>query len=170
MKALGLLSFLLVLFFVGCGGSADSRSAVKPAALTSGDECHLCGMLIQRFPGPKGQLVVQGDTVPRKFCSTRDLFSYALQPEIRDRIAAVYVHDMGRNAWPKPDAGPDAFTDGRTAWYVVGHDRKGAMGHTLASFARRSDAEAFAAGHGGRILGFDDITLALLADLAPHGD
>jgi len=52
---------------------------------------------------------------------------------------------------------------------VAGHRLPGAMGPTLASFARRAEAEAFARAHGGRVLAYDEITLELLGNLPrPH--
>lgn len=167
--SVGAFMLTVALLLGGCGPSSQTGSVVGPAALEHGDECHLCGMLIERFAGPRGELAVQGDATPRKFCSTRDLFAFALQPENRDRIQAIYVHDMGRNDWASPSPDPTAFTDARTAWYVAGHDLDGAMGPTLASFADRPAAEGFVTKHGGRVLAYKDITLALIANLAPGG-
>lgn len=159
---------LMAALLAACGDAAETRQPVAPAALESGDECHLCGMLIESFPGPKGQAALAGDTTPRKFCSTRDLLSWALQPEHRDRLNGIYVHDMARTEWPRPDSSAEAFVDARTAWFVAGHDQRGAMGHTLASFAEEQAARRFAGEHGGRLLRFEDISLELLAGLNGH--
>ncbi len=135
-----------------------------PVPLTPADECHVCGMLITRFPGPKGEAWVTGAREPYKFCSTRDLFAWLLQPETAAVVQQIYVHDMGATDWAHPE--DSAFVDARRAWYVAGSDARGAMGPTLASFARRDQAEAFARSHGGRVLGFAAIDLDVLEELA----
>lgn len=155
---------LIAATLAGCGRSEQpGRSDAPPVPIEAGDECHVCGMLIGTFPGPKGEVYVRGSDRPLKFCSTRDLFSALLQPEMKPAVRQVYVHDMGATDWQHP--ADSAFVDGRGAWYVTGHDLRGAMGPTLASFARREDAERFAAEHGGRVIRFNDITLEMLATL-----
>lgn len=157
-----LLVWGMLLFIGGCGNSEKAPESRPPVAIGPGDECHVCGMLITRFPGPKGEVYVRGGSRPLKFCSTRDLFSYLLQPESVG-VTQIYVHDMGATEWVHPD--DNAFVDARAAWYVVNQPLQGAMGPTLASFKRREDARVFMDKHGGELLRFDDITLELLADL-----
>ena len=155
---------LLGAFIAGCGEPDSTGIAgAPPVPIEPGDECHVCGMIISNFPGPKGQAYVRGTETALKYCSTRDLFSELLQPEMKSAARKIYVHDMGATDWQRPaDA---AFIDGRTAWYVAGHELRGAMGPTLAAFAQRTDAERFAAEHGGRLVRFNEITLELLATL-----
>jgi len=151
----------------GCGREQQAVHH-SPQPIASGDECHVCGMIIKRFPGPKAEAFVAGSDTPFKFCSTRDLFAYLLQPETKSQVRDIYVHDMGATNWAHPDDG--AFMDARNAWYVVGSDRRGAMGPTLAPFKDRGAAEAFAREHGGRVLGFADISLEVMASLADAQD
>lgn len=157
------LALLLPLIVMACTDDKRVDVIQRAVAIESSEECHLCGMLIENFPGPKGEFYRRGDSHPQKFCSTRDLFSYLLQPENINRVSAVFVHDMAVAPWDSPD--DHAFIDGRAAHYIVDHDRRGAMGPTLAAFKLRSDAEAFAKRFGGRLVAFGDIDLALLAAL-----
>jgi nitrous oxide reductase accessory protein NosL len=54
----------------------------------------------------------------------------------------------------------------RAAWYVIGSDVLGPMGHELIPLATGEEAEEFARDHGGRrILRFKEVTLDLLQDL-----
>lgn len=155
------LLFLAGLFLLaGCGEAPDTERRLEPVAIEAGDECHVCGMLITRFPGPKGEAFVRHREQALKFCSTRDLFAWLLQPETAASVQAVYVHDMARAAWEAP--GQEHLIPAESAWYVVGSRRRGAMGPTLASFAERADAEAFAAEHGGRVLAYKAVNLAVL--------
>ncbi len=157
------LFWILLLLALGGCGEQQQAGPRPPVPFHDGDECHVCGMLIARFPGPKGEAWVRGGARPLKFCSTRELFGWLLQPDSAALAEAVYVHDMAQNDWQHPD--DTRLVDARKAWYVVGSDLKGAMGPTLASFARREDAEAFAGRHGGRIIRYQDITLDLLVNL-----
>ena len=152
------LILLLGFALVACSGSEDTAQVKPdPVHFESGDECHVCGMAITRFPGPKGQAITERDQHVHKFCSTRDMFSWLLQPENQNRDHTLYVHDMAQASWDAPD--DTALIDAREAWYVVGSGRKGAMGPTLASFAAKADAEAFVAEHGGEVLPFDGVTM-----------
>lgn len=163
-RCLGIGFGMALLLLTGCGSEDPSTRAARQAvAIEHGDECHLCGMIIENFPGPKGELYEQGESAPRKFCSTRDLFAYLLDPERSHRIEQVYVHDMALTPWEHP--GNDAFVDARQAWYVVGSERRGGMGPTLASFAQREHAERFTQLYGGQLYRFEQIDLALLSQM-----
>jgi len=157
---------MLGVLLAGCEEAVtDTAATVQRAmAIEQREECHLCGMLIERQPGPKGQLYEGGEASPRKFCSTRDLFAYLLDPERRHRIESVFVHDMALTPWEHPDQ--ETYIDAREAWFVVGSRRRGSMGPTPASFAERSLAEAFAEEFGGRLYRFEEIDLELLSTMA----
>ncbi|MDY6978691.1 MAG: nitrous oxide reductase accessory protein NosL [Pseudomonadota bacterium] len=155
--------FSALLLVAGCEPANDTGQVHEPVPIGAADECHVCGMTITRHPGPKGQAFIRHAATPFKYCSTRDLFSHILQPEVRSRITQIYTHDMGATSWQAPDN--SAFTDARQAWYVIHHPMTGAMGPTLASFAEKSDAENFTAKHGGEMVRFEEITLELVANL-----
>lgn len=158
------LLFGWLVMTTGCSDFDAANSHTNdPVAMAHGDECHVCGMLIVNYPGPKGEAFVRGSSTPRKFCSTRDMFAYLLQPESAATVREIYVHDMADANWHKP--GEVALVDGRKAWYVAGHPLRGAMGPTLASFAQRQAAEAFIAQNGGRLLRYADIDLEVISRL-----
>ena len=58
-------TLLLGLLLAGCDASRDDATALGPVPIASGDECHVCGMLIEEMPGPKGEAVLPGAV--RKF-------------------------------------------------------------------------------------------------------
>ncbi|MBY4674983.1 nitrous oxide reductase accessory protein NosL [Marinobacterium arenosum] len=158
----GALFLSLAALLSGCNEqSAEQQTVQRAMAIESGEECHLCGMLIGNFPGPKGQLYERGHQGSKKFCSTRDLFAYLLDPEHTHNVQSVFVHDMAVTPWDHPD--DETFIDGRQAWYVLGSSRKGAMGPTLASFKHKTDAEAFASQYGGKLASFSEVTLERLS-------
>lgn len=157
-----------VLVLAGCsGGEEQARAKPDPVHFSSGDECHVCGMAITRFPGPKGQAFTERDQHLRKFCSTKDMFAWFLQPENANRDHALYVHNMAQADWQAPD--DTHLIDAREAWYVVGSGRSGAMGPTLASFATEAEAGQFAEEHGGEVLPFEKITMEHLNTGMPMG-
>lgn len=167
-----LLLALLFSLMAACGNNdTATKTPETPVAILDADECHLCGMAMKTFPGPKGEAYEKmgfggQQSEVRKFCSTRDLFSWYLQPENIDNTNTIYVHDMARSDWNKPD--DEHMIDGRKAWYVNGSNQMGAMGPTLAAFSQQSDAEFFAKQYGGRILRFEDITMDELN--RPYGE
>lgn len=162
------LLLLLGLALAACGDKEEAPVELDPVAFHSTDECHVCGMVVMDFPGPKGQAVERNDV--KKFCSTAEMLSWWLQPENRILDARLYVHDMGQSEWDHPD---DAhLIDARQAWYVSGTPLRGAMGASLASFADKAAAEALAAQHNGTVLHFDEIDQEFLqqAAAAQHGE
>ncbi|MCK6265424.1 nitrous oxide reductase accessory protein NosL [Vibrio sp. ZSDE26] len=155
--------YLLALFSIalfGCSDAPQEKMLRQAVAIESADECHLCGMIISNFPGPKGESYQSTGEHISKFCSTRDLFAFLLQPENVTQAREVFVHDMSQSPWHKPN--DEYFIDARTAWYVVGSNQKGAMGMTLASFAKQDDATSFSNKFGGEVYAFDDITIELI--------
>jgi len=154
-----ILCIVIISALSGCSDKAAQQATIhKAVAMENGDECHLCGMLITRFDGPKGEVFrkEQGETV-YKFCSTRDMFSYYLDPENTRNVSQMMVHDMSKMPWGSDSIDDKYLIDAKSAWYVTGSEKKGAMGKTLASFSLQSDAEAFAEEFGGKVLSFKDI-------------
>jgi copper chaperone NosL len=142
-----------------CSDKTEQQQVIQQAvAMESGDECHLCGMLITRFDGPKGEVYRKelGDNV-FKFCSTRDMFSYYLDPENKRNVAQMLVHDMSKMHWGSDSIDDNYFIDAKTAWYVAGSEKTGAMGETLASFSQKTDALAFAKEFGGEVISFTEV-------------
>ena len=147
-----------------CSDKAEQAQMLHQAvAMESGDECHLCGMLITRFDGPKGEVFrkEQSEQV-FKFCSTRDMFSYYLDPENKRNVSQMLVHDMSKMPWGSNSIDDKYFIDAKTAWFVAGSEKTGAMGQTLASFSQQKDAKAFAEEFGGQVLSFQDVNFEAL--------
>lgn len=154
------------LILLACSKQSEQEMMLHQAVkIEQGDECHLCGMLIFNFSGPKGELfrkdITQaGSNEVKKFCSTRDMFSFYLDPENKRNVTTILVHDMSKSPWD--EASDDHFIDARKAWFVAGSSKKGAMGDTLASFSLEQDATSFAAEFGGKVLSFEQVDLSVL--------
>lgn len=165
MRILTLLC--MALWLTACTEDSKPQVNTDPVAFHAGDECHVCGMLILEWPGAKGQSINQQNGETHKFCSTVDMFAWWLQPENKTLQAQIYVHDMSKTHWEQPE--DEHLMDARKAWYVIGSDLHGAMGPSLASFADRADAERLAQEHDGRVLGFEQIDLEVLQEIARAG-
>ncbi|MBA1280127.1 nitrous oxide reductase accessory protein NosL [Stutzerimonas stutzeri] len=149
---------ILLLALAGCNESEQVKQVLEPVAFHADDECHVCGMIITDFPGPKGQAVGKGGV--RKFCSTAEMLGWWLQPENRVLNAKLYVHDMGRSTWEQPN--DEYLIDATSAYYVAGTGLKGAMGAVLATFAEEAAAQKLASEQGGRVLRFEEIDQSVL--------
>lgn len=116
--------------------------------------CELDGMTLANFPGPKGQIhYADGKTI--YFCDTVELLSVFLNPEQVRKVDGAYTQDMAHADWDQPRGHWIAV---QNAFYVQGSSRLGSMGPTLASFATREDAQAFAKQYDGKVLAFSEIT------------
>lgn len=158
-----LLQYLSIILFsiliLSCSERNEDKPVKAPINFQSGDECHLCGMLILKFSGPKAQAYRTHNSNVKKFCSTLDMFAWYLQPENKPNISEIYVHDMTQNDWDAPD--DTRLIDARTAFFVIGSSKKGSMGNTLASFKREVDALDFANQWGGNVVSFEKISIEM---------
>lgn len=123
--------------------------------------CPVCGMFVSLYPDWTATVVYQdGDRA--HFDGAKDLFKYLLNltkyaPQRRmDEIAKIAVTDYYNVK----------RVDARGAWYVIGSDTLGPMGHELIPLATQTEAQDFVKDHHGtRILRFNDITQELLEQL-----
>lgn len=164
------LYLIFLLFFIsGCDQGKQPETIATLQPITLGDECFICGMNIKQFPGPKGQVLLRHGSKPLKFCSTNELFTWLLQPDTSGVLHSAYVHDMAKAlSWDTPN--DDHYIEVKKAWYVIGHNKKGAMGASLASFARKEDAEKFQQQSGGQLMRYDDIKMSTLSNLNKKGN
>ena len=156
------LAALAMLAALGaCSQAPHKAQPLEPADDTV---CALDGMALKDAAGPKAQ-VHYAEGKPDYFCDLIELFDTVRAPESRRAIAALFVQDMGKADWDHPRG---HWIDAKTAFYVAGSGKRGSMGPTFGAFADKADAEAFAAREGGKVLRFDQITVAMVK--APHDD
>lgn len=130
----------------------------KPGAR---DLCPVCGMVVSKYPEWTASVVFRDGHV-HHFDGAKDLFKY--------------LHQMSKYApgHPRADIARIAVTefydlqriDASTAWYVIGSNVTGPMGHEFVPLASREDAVEFMRDHAGRrLLRFEEIGAALPARL-----
>lgn len=156
---------LTLLLISACSDNSEQKELLhKAVAMENTDQCHICGMLITRFGGPKGEVFKKDQTgTVLKFCSTKGMFSYYLDPENTRNVSQLMVHDMSKMPWDSEGIDDKHLIDAKTAWFVAGSSKKGAMGPTLASFALQKDAQNFAKEFGGEVLSFTEVNQESLA-------
>lgn len=120
---------------------------------------HFCQMNLLEHEGPKGQVHLEGlPGTPLFFSQVSDTVAYLRLPEQSHPILAIWVADMGAPGATWADPGADNWIDARTASYVVGAAIEGGMGAPeVVPFSDPAAAKAFAARHGGNIMGLDAI-------------
>lgn len=161
MKCWLLLSSLCAALTIsGCDKTSSTQEALKPVAIQKHDRCQLCGMTILNYDGPKAQAYIKDVQEPILFCSGRDGFVFALQPENARRLKAFFVHDIAKTDFNEPN--DQFFMDAKKAHFVYGSRRDGVMGVEPVAFSDKSAAERFIQEWGGRLLTYPDITLSTL--------
>lgn len=151
---LGLLALATITPLAACSEQAAKTVSTAPVEIGPGTSCELDGMLLMDYPGPKGQIHYAGAEGPLFYCDTMEVINTLLNPEQVRKVNAVYVQDMGKTDWDEPKG---AWIDAQTALYVLGSERKGSMGATLATFSAEADAQAFIGQYGGKLLRMAEI-------------
>ena len=128
--------------------------ASGPEKASKKDKCPVCGMFVYRSPDWTTQIIFKDGSVVF-FDGCKDLFKYYLNlkeysPEKKpEDIDAIYVNDYYRM---KSISAFDAF-------FVVGSDIYGPMGHELIPLNSSEDAGDFMKDHKGKnILKFEEVT------------
>lgn len=146
----------VVLLALGACKEEDSPPP-PPVSMTEDALGVYCQMSMAEHPGPKAQVLLQGQEAPLFFAQVRDAIAYQRMPEQDGIIAAIYVSDMGAApSWENP--GADNWIAADSAFYVVGAEIAGGMGVSeLVPFAGAEAAEAFARDNGGEVVSLDQI-------------
>ena len=159
MKRRALILFLLASSLLPA--AVLGQGAAKPPKPGAKDLCPVCGMLVSKYPHWVAT-VVWKDGHAHHFDGAKDLFKYLLDLPTyapghkREQAVAIAVTDFYNLA----------KVDAREAWYVIGSDVLGPMGHELVPLSSRADADEFMKDHKGkRILRFADVTANDLAQI-----
>ena len=134
---------------------------ITPLKPSKKDKCPVCGMFIFKYPDWVAQIIFT-DGLVFFFDGAKDFFKFYFDlkkysPEKSQKdIAAIYVTEYYEMKLIKAE---DAF-------FVIGSDVYGPMGHELIPLASKADAEAFMKDHKGRrILEFERVKPAIIKKL-----
>lgn len=140
------------------GGSGAKRVVVK-----NSDKCPVCGMFVKKYPRWAAKMTYDHNGHEHYFAfdGVKDMAKYMLEPAKYGGKADFKAKDI-----QVTDYYTQLAIDGRKAFYVVGSDVLGPMGHELIPFAKESDAKTFLKDHKGtEIIFLDKITTSLLCKL-----
>ena len=151
-----LIAAFVVLFGLGAGSAAlaDAPGVQTPKPAHS-DTCPVCGMFVAKYPEWVATLVFK-DGATAQFDGAKDMFKYLLEIDKYEKNQSIDgVAVLGVTEYYAVER-----IDAKEAFYVVGSDVLGPMGHDLVPFRNRADAEEFMADHKGkRIVTFGSVSL-----------
>lgn len=149
---------LISVLLVAGTAFAQARGPVTPSRE---DKCPVCGMFVYKYPDWVTQIIFKDGSVDF-FDGAKDMFKYYFDLKKynprkgRADIAVIYVreyYDMKE-------------IDAREAFFVIGSDVYGPMGHELIPMATEEDARTFMKDHHGkRVLRFEEITPKVIEKL-----
>ena len=145
------------LTFAEVAVSAD----VEPVQPGPRDKCPVCGMFVAKYPDWVAEILFADQHVVF-FDGAKDLFKYYFKikkydsKRTRAEIVAIYVteyYDLN-------------LIDAKEAYYVVGSDVYGPMGHELIPLVTESDVREFMQDHKGKqVVRFHEVTSQLIQSL-----
>jgi len=123
------------------------------------ERCPVCGMFVAKYPNWLTRVELAGKGV-KYFDGVKDLMAFYHNPALygagNASVNQVGVKDYYSLEW----------LDGKTAYYVVGSDVHGPMGHEFIPFSSLAAAENFSRDHKGKeILTFSEITASLVESM-----
>jgi thiamine biosynthesis lipoprotein len=145
---------LTIAFAFACGEGAEDRETAAPQTLSVAEVCAADGMILRDHAGPKAQILWR-DGRRTFYCEAREAFAEQLNRIRSKRIVAFYVQDFADRAWASY---PDHWIRAKDAVFVIGSEKRGAMGSSYVSFLDPAHADAFVAQYGGRQLRLDEFT------------
>lgn len=126
------------------------------------ERCPVCGMFVAKYPDWITQVRLSNGAV-KFFDGVKDMMAFTLNPASFDASGQT-----AKEIWVK-DYYTLAWLDGRSAWYVVGSDVYGPMGHEFIPFNSAAAAENFRKDHKGtKVVRFEEITEPLVQSMR-HG-
>lgn len=151
-----LAAALIIILALKLGASDPEPTQPAPK-----EQCLVCGMYVANYPNWLAQVTFK-DNKTLYFDGAKDMFKFLfnlnkyLPNKEREDVSAIYLtgyYDL------KPIKAEDAF-------YVIGSDVFGPMGHELVAFASESEAQEFFVDHkGGEILRLGSITPGVIGKL-----
>jgi copper chaperone NosL len=154
-----LLLFIIIQLVVFAPMSFANGEATD--AVSDLTRCTVCGMFVAKYPNWLAQIHYADLSQIRFFDGPKDMLVFYFNPERydgppREAIKNIFVKDYYSLK----------SLSARDAFYVIGSDIYGPMGHELIPFETREAAESFRKDHHGKeILTFDEITPELIESL-----
>ncbi len=144
---------LMIAIVVSLIDVADSAER-KRRGITKKDKCPVCGMFVYKYP--KWVAVIElADGTSYFYDGAKDMFKHYMN------VSKYTPSKVGQDivSLEVTDYYAVSLIDAKEAWYVIGSDVFGPMGHELIPFETQVSAKEFLEDHKGtRILRFQDVT------------
>lgn len=155
--------YLLVLFLLF--GMAQSRADDQEIEITKNDRCPVCGMFVYKYPKWVAQIYFN-DGSAYFYDGAKDMFKHIFDTQkytpgkTAEMMTKIYVTDYYEVE----------LIDAKSAFYVIGSDVLGPMGHELLPFKDQESAQEFLEDHkGNSIIRYQDVTPAIIESLDRRG-
>ncbi|MDG4476719.1 nitrous oxide reductase accessory protein NosL [Thiovibrio frasassiensis] len=152
----------LAAFFVSFFLLANPLLAQPVQEISPQERCSVCGMFVAKYPDWLTQVRLSNGIV-KYFDGVKDMLAFSFNPDSfgtpGQKLQKIWVKDYYTLTW----------LDGRAAWYVIGSDVYGPMGHEFIPFSSAAAAENFRKDHKGtKVLRFEEISEPLVQSMR-HG-
>lgn len=153
MKKITLIAAIIILLSTALPAMGGGTATEPPSKPGKKEKCPVCGMFVYKYPDWIAAIVLPtGEDL--YFDGAKDMFRYLKDNPGNDAVAWVTEYYGLR------------MIEARKAFYVLGSDVYGPMGHELVPFATRQEAGEFKADHKGkRVLTYEEVDAAILKGL-----
>ena len=159
MVRFGILLLALWLVF----GLGSSRADQK-IEITKQDRCPVCGMFVYKYPKWVAQIYFN-DGKAYFYDGAKDMFKHIFNTE---KYTPGKTVEMMTEILVTDYYDVELF-DAKSAYYVIGSDVLGPMGHELLPFKDQESAKEFLEDHKGKsILRYPEVTPAVIESLDQH--
>lgn len=151
------LAWIAALFALLLTASVQGAEEYAPKPIADSERCPVCGMYPARYPLWHSQIVFK-DGEHSSFDSPKEMFRFMHNMAKYDKrhamkdIGKLYVPDYEKGNW----------LDARMAYFVTGSGANGPMGDDLPAFASNDAAKSYVQKSGGEVLGFEQVTPAVV--------
>lgn len=152
MRKILSIAVFLTLAIVACSSSVDLEAT--PDIRIGEDICEECGMIISEEVHSSAYRLTTGEQ--KSFDDIGDMVVRYRLRKGEDEIAAFWVHDFKTIEWIRAE---DAF-------FVASYDLVTPMGHGIAAFENREDADALADDINGVVHEFQDLLAQPIFELS----
>jgi copper chaperone NosL len=160
MKKACLANIVAAVFFF-LGGISFAQHGASTTSASAEERCPVCGMSVAKFADWRARIEFK-DSTYATFDGPKDMFKYYLNLEKynssknKNEVTSISVKDYVSKI----------SIDAQRAFYVIGSDVYGPMGHEPIPFEKEADAGKFMEERKGKkILQFKDISLKVVIAL-----
>jgi copper chaperone NosL len=152
----GWLALLLLLCTVNISLGDEPNVTIKKT-----DRCPVCGMFVYKYPKWVAQIVFKDGTA-YFYDGAKDMFKHIFDTaKYTPDESAVNIKDIYVTDYYEVELIP-----AKTAFFVIGSDILGPMGHELLPFKDKESAQEFLEDHAGKtILHYEEVTPAIIESL-----